>query len=291
MRTSLPWKITLSLFSRSQRHHYGPHAAQVADLHLPRRTRPPYPVAVLLHGGSWNTRFGKLVCRPLANDLTGRGWAVWNLEYRRLGPGPGGGGGWPTTLQDVRIGIDHLAGLDLGVARLLDRDVVVLVGHSAGGQLALWAAGSETSSGSGRRPAYGPRSVRVVAVLALSPVTHLDHAGQAARALLGGSRREVARRWAVADPVTAEPVPVPVLIVHPRGDQTVPVSTSRAYRDTSNRRGGKVTLMETPDRRHSDPIDPGSSSWRVAARWLEGFTTDAALARRPSGEVRDPGPP
>ncbi len=161
-------------------------------------------------------------------------------------------------MQDVADGIDHLVGLDPGIGRLLDLRRLVLVGHSAGGQLALWAASGENSPTAW--PPRPPRSVRPVAVIGLSPVTHLDVAGHAVVALLGGSRGDVPDRWDIADPVGLAPVPVPVLIVHPRTDQVVPIGTSRTYRDISRARGGEVRLVETADKQHSDPIDPASSS-------------------------------
>src|SRR4051812_50171887 len=67
----------------------------------------------------------------LAEDLAGRGWAAWNIEYRRLGSG----GGVPATLDDVSAAIDHLAQL-----QHVDLSRVVTIGHSAGGHLAAWAA-------------------------------------------------------------------------------------------------------------------------------------------------------
>ena len=98
-------RIALSSLTRPARHRYGPHADQVADLHVPRGAGP-FPVAVLIHGGFWQTRYGKLVMRPLAGVLVACGWAAWNLEYRRLGRGDGG---WPATIDDVAAGIDALA--------------------------------------------------------------------------------------------------------------------------------------------------------------------------------------
>ena len=69
---------------------------------------------------------------PLARDLAARGFAAWNIEYRRVGQE---GGGWPGTLEDVAAAADAVPGLD-GV----DPSRVVTVGHSAGGHLALWLA-------------------------------------------------------------------------------------------------------------------------------------------------------
>ena len=89
---------------------------------------------VVIHGGFWKARYGAEWGAPLAADLAVRGWAAWNLEYRRVG----NGGGWPATLADVAAGIDLLA--ELAAERSRPRRVVA-IGHSAGGHLATWAAG------------------------------------------------------------------------------------------------------------------------------------------------------
>ena len=84
------------------------------------------PVAVLLHGGNWQAAFGASQMAALASDLQRRGWAAWNLEFRRVGPTSGGG--WPQTGEDVLAGIDQLAALDAP----LDLRRVVLIGFSSG---------------------------------------------------------------------------------------------------------------------------------------------------------------
>ena len=266
---SLALRIAASTLRRPTSSSYGADPSQRGDLHLPRRQDRPAPVAVLLHGGYWTTRFGKLVCRPLAVDLARSGWAAWNLEYRRLGPGRGGGGGWPMTFADVADGIDHLAALQ---DDRLDLSRVVAVGHSAGGQLALWAAGRTGLPGGavGSRPA-----VAVAAVAALAPVTDLGRAGVHAVALLGGVPADVPERWAQADPLRTLPPPVPTLVVHPEGDRTVSSRRSAAYADACRRAGGDVALVTPPGEGHRDPIDPTSASWQAARRWLEAWRSAA----------------
>ena len=259
---SLTLRIARSALTRPTKVAYGDGPSQYAELHLPRRAERPRPVAVLLHGGHWRTRFGALVCRPLAADLVRRGWAAWNLEYRRLGQGRGGGGGWPMTFDDVAAGVDRLAGL--GDARL-DLSRVVLIGHSAGGQLALWAAG---------RPALpdgtvgAAPKVDVHGVVALAPVTHLARAGVHARELLGGAPDDVPERWAVADPMRSAPPPVPTVVVHPAADRTIASDRSREYVERCRAAGADVSLVVPQDEGHRDPIDPSSASWRAAAEWL-----------------------
>src|SRR5579859_5548688 len=108
---------------------YGAHPAQFGELWLPGG--PPLGAVVIIHGGFWRARYDLSLGRPLAADLTARGYATWNLEYRRVAAG----GGWPATFGDVAAGIDLLATLPVDTSR------VVAVGHSAGGHLATWAAG------------------------------------------------------------------------------------------------------------------------------------------------------
>ena len=113
---------------------YGPGADRFGELWRPAGDGP-WPVVVLLHGGFWRAQRTLELMRPLAADLAGRGFAAWNLEYRRVGQP---GGGWPGTCEDVAAGLDHLA--RLAGREPLDLDRLVVAGHSAGGHLALWSA-------------------------------------------------------------------------------------------------------------------------------------------------------
>jgi acetyl esterase/lipase len=248
-----------ALLNPATRHRYGEHPRQVADLHRPSGTGP-FPVVVVLHGGYWQAPYTKLIMRPLCVDLVRRGYAAFNVEYRRLGRE---GGGWPQTFDDVAAAIDHLAGRTMRDAGV-DAGRVTLLGHSAGGQLALWAAGRpELPAGA---PGAAPL-VRATRVLALAPVCDLEGAGRPARELLGGGPSEVPERWQQADPMRRIPLGVPVALVHGRGDETVSVQRSREYDAAARAAGAAVTLTETPGG-HRDPIDPVSPAWKVAARWL-----------------------
>ena len=256
--TALELRIARSLLRRPpSRHRYGAHPAQACDLHKPAGAGP-HPVAVVLHGGYWQSPYTKLVMRPLCYDLAQRGFAAWNVEYRRLGRD---GGGWPMTFDDVGAAIDLLA--DLDDARL-DLSRVTLVGHSAGGQLALWAAGRP------RLPVGAPGAApRVVAqrVLALAAVCDITRASKVAVRLLGGTPTDVPDRWAQADPMRRIPLDVPVALVHAVDDSTVDVQRSRDYAAAAEAAGAPVTLIETPGE-HRSPIDPTTPAWGAAADWL-----------------------
>ena len=150
-------RMLLDLLAHGRTHRYGSDRSQRADLYLPAPRRRalqngPHPVMVLIHGGSWRKRYGRIVMRALAGDLLRRGWAVWNIEYRRVG----NGGGWPATFEDVAAAIDHLDRLDAP----LDLTRVSMLGHSAGGHLALWAAGREAAARRARRGAIDRPAAR-----------------------------------------------------------------------------------------------------------------------------------
>jgi acetyl esterase/lipase len=232
-------------------HAYGPDPEQVADLVLPA-TGGPHPVAVLLHGGFWRARFTRSTMAALAVDLADRGWATWNVEYRRVG----NGGGVPQTLDDVRAAIAALTRL----GEPLDRDQVVVVGHSAGGQLGLCVADE---------PA-------VAAVVSLAGVCDLatafaDGIGEAATgAFMGGGPDERPGAYALADPLRRAPAGARVLLVHGDADQRVPVAQSRRYAHAAAAAGDdRCEFIELAGVDHFALIDPRTPTWAEIAARLE----------------------
>lgn len=233
---------------------YGDHPDQVADLRLPtaRRGGAPLPLVVVVHGGFWRAEYSRGHTGPLAADLAARGYPVAQLEYRRTGQT---GGGWPATFDDVRAGVAALPGL---VAEAVGRSGAVayppiLLGHSAGGQLALWCAAELPS--------------RVGGVLALAPVADLAEAYRldlddgAVATLLGGGPDTVPDRYAAADPIRRVPLAIPTVIVHGMQDLQVPIELSRRYAATARTTGADIALFELPDTEHFGLIDPQSSAW------------------------------
>jgi acetyl esterase/lipase len=284
-------RLILDFLARGQPHRYGSHASQRADLYVPIGPGP-YPVIVLIHGGSWHKRYGRAFMRWIAGDLLRRGFAVWNIEYRRLGAG----GGWPATFADVAAAIDHLAALD---EERLDLGRVTLIGHSAGGHLALWAAGrpnlpagapgafgsTQGNSAQGGRPWEDPPRVRPVRVISQAGVADLTLAyrlwhGGAARALMGGSPEEVPDRYAAGDPIRLLPLAIPALIVHGVQDETVSVKLSRNYAEAARAAGGEVELVEIEGLAgsHRAHLDPRGAAWAAVVERLDDPTPTAARA-------------
>jgi acetyl esterase/lipase len=241
---------------RPERHRYGRRPAQFAELRRPEGASPP-PVAVVIHGGFWKARYGRRLMGAVCEDLAARGWAAWNVEYRRLGPLSRGG--WPATLDDVGAAIDALAGVPG-----LDLRRVVAVGHSAGGHLAAWAAtrGDEAA-------------VRVTGVVAQAGVVDLRLASElrlsngVVHRFLGGTPDAVPDRYAAASPAERLPLGVPVLLTHGGRGENVPLQMSERFAAAARAAGDDVSLCVLEDEDHFGHIDPGNPLWRAAAEWME----------------------
>jgi acetyl esterase/lipase len=241
------------------------HRCQRAELDLPRG-RGPHPVVVMIHGGSWVAGYTKVVMRGIAADLARRGWAVWNIEYRRIGRGQGGG--WPFTFVDVGAAIDHLRNVNAP----LDLDRVTFLGHSAGGTLALWAAGRSDlpSDAPGADPAISPIGAISMAGVNDLATSYREVGGGAVGWLMGGSPDAFPERYALADPISRVPLAIPVLLVQGTDDQTVSIRRSRNYAAAARAAGGQVELVEIAgeDGGHRRHVDPDSVAWAAATSWL-----------------------
>jgi acetyl esterase/lipase len=248
-----------------QTFRYGPAASQVGDLYLPKATKRP-PVICLLHGGFWRLPYARDQMVPMAEDLARRGYAAWNLEYRRLGEK---GGGWPNTLMDASAGIELLAKLDDHGAEL-DLERVVTVGHSAGGHLALWLAGPRRF-----RTDAAPHKVKVMAAVGQAPaadlkrVYELNCSNGVAKELTGGTPEEFPERYALGSPMALLPLHVPQLVVHGTADDCVPFEIGRDYATAARAAGDPAEFLEVPGMGHFEHLDPKGPAWQATSAWLE----------------------
>jgi acetyl esterase/lipase len=248
---------------------YGPGPDQFGEL-WSAAGDGPHPVVALLHGGYWRSRYRLDVMHALAADLQRRGLTAWNIEYRRVG---GPGGGWPGTFEDVAAAFDALA--DHAAAHGLDLGRVAVVGHSAGGQLALWLAGRARlgRGGAGALPG-GPPRVSPAVVVALAGVCDLVAANRrrlsdnAVAGLLGGDHERWPERYRVASPTALLPLGVRQILVHGTADTSVPFTLSADHRAAASAAGDDCTLLELPGVDHFALIDPGSMAWRATMRAL-----------------------
>lgn len=242
-----------------RRVRYGRQADQFGELHLPAGA-DPVGVVVVVHGGYWRQPYGAELGRPLAADLANRGLAGWNLEYRRVG----GSGGWPATFEDIAAGLDALAGpVQQAAGGRLQLDRVVTLGHSAGGHLAVWAAGRHRvpPGAPGADPAVCPiGAVSQAGLLDLVAAARQGLGGDAVPGLLGGPPDAVPGRYAAASPVALLPLGVPVVCVHGTADHIVPLRQSELYAMAAGR---AAELVAIPGAGHFELIDPADPAWAI----------------------------
>jgi len=255
-----PW-VQMRAAASPVPHRYGPDMAQYGELWLP--AGEPAGTVVIIHGGFWRARYDLSLGRPLAADLASRGYAAWNLEYRRVGAG----GGWPHTFADIAAGVDLLADLSIDTSR------VAAIGHSAGGHLAAWAAGRAAlpPGAPGAEPRVAVTAVVAQAgVLALADCAREGVGGTAALDLMGGGPDVMPEHYRLADPIATVPVDAAVLCVHSRSDDSVPFAYSQRYVAAATRVGGTARLHETKGD-HFTLIDPAAPDWRAVVEALPGL--------------------
>lgn len=243
---------------------YGADPSQFGQLWLPTTSATSVPVVVLIHGGFWRAEYGLDLMNGLAADLVGRGYAAWNIEYRRVGQA---GGGYPGTLDDVAAAIDSL--VSFAPTHRLDLHDVVLVGHSAGGQLSLWAAGRSTlpAGAPGASPAVVPRlAIGEAPVFDMVSGDRLGLGGGAVTDFIGGTVGQYPDRYAVATPSSTGDVPLAVV----RGtlDDTVPAVF--AVPDPTAPQPKSLRVVDVAGADHFAFIDPTSEAWAAVVALITG---------------------
>ncbi|MGX5715842.1 alpha/beta hydrolase [Arthrobacter sp. MAHUQ-56] len=256
------------------RYDYGEDPSQWGELFLPDLSPggKHRGVVVVIHGGYWRSQYGAELGEPLAQDLAEHGIAAWNLEYRRAG----NGGGWPGTFQDILAGIDKLT--VLAEPHSLDLSKVVALGHSAGGHLAVWAAGRGRVRGLGLEGGLqveggGVRLTGVVSqsgVLNLAEAERLNLSNGAVRNLLGGPSSDFPERHRMADSMAALPLDVPVFAVHATEDVDVPLSMATTYVDAGRSGPVPAQLVMVPGD-HFALIDVTTQAYATCRELVRGL--------------------
>jgi acetyl esterase/lipase len=228
---------------------YGSEPKQFGDLRLPAIDRL-LPLAVVVHGGGWKAIYNLIHAGHLCVALGEAGIATWNVEYRSVGDPEGP---WPGAGDDVAAAAAFAN--DLTERYSLDPDRIVLVGHSAGGHLALWAA----------KRAQVP-------VVALAAVSDLRESAErvgpegAVATFLGGMPDDVPDRYAAASPRELLPLGVRQILVHGDADADVPYAQSVAYAEAA---GDEAELVTLAGAGHFEPIDPATSQCSRVVRAVQ----------------------
>ncbi len=226
---------------------YGADPNQFGDLRLPKG-KGPFPIVINIHGGFWRAKYDLAHAGHLCAALTAKGLATWNLEYRRVG---NPGGGWPGTFEDIRSAYRFLP--ELSKRRGLDPNKVVVMGHSAGGQLALCLAAHESSL---------KRVVSLAGVVDLRQGRELHLSDDAVVQFLGGTPSQVTDRYRDADPMELSIAhSTTQWLINGAADDVVPSYLSRNYAQQKKQKGEDVHYLEISTAGHYDLIDPHSQAW------------------------------
>jgi acetyl esterase/lipase len=226
---------------------YGTDPNQFGDLRIPKASRP-FPVVMNIHVVVWRAKYGLEHAGHLCAALTKKGIATWNLEYRRVG---NAGGGWPGSFEDVANGFRFLP--QLAKQYKLDVSRALVMGHSAGGQLALCLAAHE--------PAL-TRAVSLGGVVDLQRAFELHLSNDAVVEFLGGKPADVAEHYQEADPMQLSIKKARQILICGTKDDVVPPSFSKKYAEAKHAKGEDVKLIEIADADHFDVIDPRSDAWK-----------------------------
>ena len=219
---------------------YGPEPLQFGDLRLAEGVSPP--LAVVLHGGYWKATYNLIHTGHMCRALTEAGIATWNIEYRCVGVP---NGTWPSAGDDVALAVEFARELPV------DQERVVLVGHSAGGQLALWA---------------GKRAK--LPVVALAPVSDVRESASRTGPDGPPARFMAPKHFADGSPLELLPLGVAQLVIHGTEDESVPYEMSLRYVEAA---AGEAELVTLEGCGHFEPIDPLSSEWPQVRSAIERF--------------------
>lgn len=225
---------------------YGGDGNQFVDLRLPK-SKGPHPVAVCIHGGYWRAKYDLEYLGHLCAALTAKGVATANVEYRRVG---NAGGGWPGTFADIRAAYQLL--MQNTRQYEFDAQRAVVLGHSAGGQLALCLAAREAGV---------KAAVSLAGVVDLQRAYELHLSNDAVVEFLGGTPAEVADHYREADPMRLA-IGARQWLVHGTADDVVPPALSRDYASAKLKAKEDTRLLTIGGAGHFEIVDPRSGAWK-----------------------------
>jgi acetyl esterase/lipase len=226
---------------------YGTDPNQFGEIRVPK-SKGPFPLLMNIHGGFWRAKYDLAHAGHLCAALTAKGLATWNVEYRRVG---NPGGGWPGTFEDIRSAFRYTA--QIPKRYNIDASKVLVMGHSAGGELALCLAAHEPSL---------KCVVSLAGVVDLQQALELHLSDDAVVGFLGGKPTDVREHYHEADPMQISvPHSTTQWLIHGAKDTVVPSYFSRSYAQEKKSRGENVHYLEISTAGHYELIDPGSAAW------------------------------
>lgn len=247
---------------------YGPQPQHFAELRFPPGPGP-FPLLLMIHGGFWQSAYDLEHTGLLCADLTGRGIVTCNLEYRRIG---NSGGGWPGTFQDISL-VSYKIPEILKSDPRVDLTRTMVMGHSAGGHLAIWLVSRHKVSKYSQL--HDEQKSQIVNAISLAGVLDLRTAwrqklghGIVAR-LMEGSPNDYPDRYDAGSPIELLPNGARQVLIHGAVDNTVPVSQSEQFGRKAAESGDECSLVKLKDTGHFELIEPESDAWSSVVTAVE----------------------
>lgn len=256
-------KLSLCMTNHQKKHIcYGSDSQQFAHLYKPKYAKN-LPIIVVIHGGYWkdNHSVESYPTRAIVDYLQNFEVAVWDLEYRRMNViGENIKAPWPAAFKDVAEGIDYLQ--TIADDESLDLSRVLLIGHSAGGHLATWAASRKNITRDSElyyeKPLAIQKVISIAAILNLFAVNDVDQPEQVLR-LMGGDAKTKAYRYRACDPSTLYSEDINLTVVHGLQDSCVNIKQAQHYCDNA---AGNVEHVIMPKADHFSML-PHQGQWRL----------------------------
>lgn len=247
---------------------YGDDFLQFGELRIPEGSGP-FPTVVYIHGGCWLSAYDLDYVSAVCADLVKEGYAVWTPEYRRVGDE---GGAYPNTFTDIQLAINYLRDLKKQFPLNIERTVVM--GHSAGGHLALWMAAQKKMSKNS--PFYNSNPLPLKGVISLAGITDLaayDAVGNdcstAVIKLMDGNATEQLSRYEESSPILLLPTGVPTRLIHGDLDPIVPIAQSETFAAKAQEKGDDTKILTVKGGSHFDMASPYSAAWGVVKTELK----------------------
>lgn len=257
---------TIALHGTATRIAYGKDPLQFGELRLPTG-QGPFPVAIVIHGGCYLSTYANVrSTAALSEALANAGIATWNIEYRRY---DNPGGGWPGTFNDVSAGADYVR--TLAKTQPLDASRVVVTGHSAGGQLALWLPSRATLAKSS--PLHVDSPIHLAGVVALGPIVDMREyqtrqlracGNPAIESVLGGLPDAVPDRLNMVSPILRVPLKVPTVLIAGEFDPHATRASLEAYTGQARSKGDSVKVLIIEGEGHFEAIAPARAAGKAA---------------------------
>jgi acetyl esterase/lipase len=247
-----------------ERVQYGEDHQHFAELRFPVG-RGPFPYLFVIHGGFWQSAYDLSHIGHLCAALTGEGIITCNVEYRRLGDP---GGGWPGTFQDIGLATERISEIISQDPRV-DTSRTAVIGHSAGGHLALWVVSRHRVPKASAL--FSAQRYRLGGAVSLAGVCDLRTAWKQrlgngiVTSLMGGTPEQHPDRYDSGSPIELLPALTKQVLVHGTDDNIVPVSQSEKFVERAQQLGEHPTLVKLGGTGHFELIDPESDVWSSVA--------------------------